>query len=60
MRHDWIFDVLSDLQDYAEANGLTELARRVAASREAARSELQADGRRAFGDRDPAGRQGRH
>jgi hypothetical protein len=48
------------LQDYAEANGLTELARRVAASLEAARSELQADGRRACDDRDPVQRQRRH
>lgn len=27
MRHNWIFDVLSDLQAYAERNGLPDLAR---------------------------------
>lgn len=26
MRHDWIFDVLSDLQAYADRNALPELA----------------------------------
>jgi hypothetical protein len=28
-RHDWIIDVLSDLHDYAVANGLAETARSV-------------------------------
>ncbi len=52
MRHDWIFDVLSDLQDYAVANGLTDLASRVAAALEAARREVAADERTAAEDRD--------
>jgi hypothetical protein len=38
-RHDWIFDVLSDLQDYAKANGLAELAASVAATLAVARRE---------------------
>ncbi|MFN6924640.1 MAG: hypothetical protein ACK4P8_03235 [Tabrizicola sp.] len=29
MRHDWIFDVLSDLQDYAWQNDLPDLAMKV-------------------------------
>ena len=29
MRHDWIFDVLSDLQDYARQNDLHDLAVKV-------------------------------
>jgi hypothetical protein len=47
-RHDWIFDVLSDLQDYALANGLPDLATSVemtltVARRETAGSEGPAD-----------------
>ena len=38
-RHDWIFDVLSDLQDYATANGLPDLAASVAVSVAVARRE---------------------
>ncbi len=38
-RHDWIFDVLSDLQDYATANGLPDLAASVAVSLAVARRE---------------------
>jgi hypothetical protein len=30
--HDWIFDLLSDLQDYALANGLPDLASSVASA----------------------------
>ena len=38
-RHDWIFDVLSDLQDYATANGLPDFAASVAVSLAVARRE---------------------
>jgi hypothetical protein len=41
-RHDWIFDVLSDLQDYAQANGLTDLASCVEATLAVARREAEA------------------
>jgi hypothetical protein len=38
-RHDWIFDMLFDLQDYATANGLPDLAASVAVSLAVARRE---------------------
>ena len=55
-RHDWIFDMLSDLQDYATANGLSDLAASVEATmlvarREAARVDGQAGPHRATGAR---------
>lgn len=40
MRHDWIFDVLSDLLAYADRNDLPLLASKVAAALDAARVEL--------------------
>jgi hypothetical protein len=40
MRHDWIFDVLTDLYSYAEANGLTNVAVAVDAALRAAKREI--------------------
>jgi hypothetical protein len=40
MRHDWVFDVLSDLLAYARQNGLPGLATRVAQAIEEARQEI--------------------
>lgn len=41
-RHDWIFDVLTDLLDYAKANGLTDLASSVEITLAVARREAEA------------------
>jgi hypothetical protein len=38
-RHDWIFDMLSDLRDYASANGLPELAASIELTLDVARRE---------------------
>ena len=43
MRHDWIFDMLSDLHDYASRNDLPELARQVEETLATARREIGAD-----------------
>ncbi len=43
MRHDWIFDVLSDLHDYACRNDLPELARHVEETLVTARREIDAE-----------------
>jgi len=44
MRHDWIFDVLSDLKAYALAHGMTALAAKADEALEVARKEVaQAD-----------------
>ena len=52
MRHDWIFDVLTDLRSYAQANGLTALAHKAEETLQVARAELgapvMADGRKQF------------
>jgi hypothetical protein len=40
MRHDWILAVLSDLHAYALANGLVELALKVAETQALARREI--------------------
>lgn len=48
MRHEWVFEVLMDLADYAERNGLPRLARKVAETLAVARDEIAAaqdDGR---------------
>lgn len=45
MRHDWIFDVLSDLHAYAESNELQELALKLQETLAMARWEVAlADG----------------
>lgn len=40
MRHDWIFDVLSDLLSYATKNDLPRLAAKVAETIDVARREV--------------------
>lgn len=42
MRHDWVFDVLSDLLTYATQNGLPRLAAKVTETIDEARSEIAA------------------
>lgn len=44
MRHDWVFDVLSDLLAYANQNGLPRLAARVSDAIDEARSEIAVSG----------------
>lgn len=43
MRHDWIFDILSDLHDYASRNDLPELALKVQETLVIARREVEAE-----------------
>lgn len=50
MAHDWILDVLQDLQSYAMQNGLTALAERVEALLPVAEADIAA---RAMGDDTP-------
>ena len=40
MRHDWIFDVLTDLQSYALKNGLPRLAAQAEETLRIARAEI--------------------
>lgn len=40
MRHDWVFDVLSDLLTYATQNGLPRLAEKVSETIDVARREI--------------------
>ncbi len=42
MRHDWIFDVLTDLRRYAVQNGLRDLAVQVEITLHAARRDVAA------------------
>ncbi|MBL9062245.1 hypothetical protein [Tabrizicola sp.] len=42
MRHEWVFDVLSDLLTYATQNGLPRLAAKVSETIDVARSETVA------------------
>ena len=44
MRHDWVFDVLSDLLTYATQNGLPRLASKVSEIIDVARDEIAASG----------------
>jgi hypothetical protein len=44
MRHDWVFDVLSDLLTYATQNGLPRLAVKVSETIDEARIEIAAAG----------------
>ena len=44
MRHDWVFDVLSDLLTYATQNGLPRLAEKVSETLDVARREIGAEG----------------
>ena len=40
MRHDWIFDVLTDLRSYAEKNDLPAIAQQAEIALDVARKEL--------------------
>jgi len=40
MGHDWVFDVLQDLADYADRNGLPDLARKAEEALAVARAEV--------------------
>ncbi len=42
MRHDWVFDVLSDLLAYATRNDLPRLVAKVSETIEVARDEIEA------------------
>jgi hypothetical protein len=42
MRHEWVFDVLSDMLSYATRNGLLRLAEQVEVAIEVARQEISA------------------
>lgn len=42
MRHDWIYDVLRDLRDYAQRNGLSALAEQADIALRVAQSEIAA------------------
>ncbi len=53
MRHDWIFAVLSDLQDYALSNGLPDLASKAAETLAVARREVAVVQQKPCGDRIP-------
>jgi hypothetical protein len=44
MRHEWVFDVLSDLLTYATQNDLPGLAAKVSEAIDEARSEIAASG----------------
>jgi hypothetical protein len=57
-RHDWIIDLLTDLQDYAVANGLPDLALSVEAALVIARRE--AAGSEGLHDHHPARRERAH
>lgn len=48
-RHDWVFEVLSDLKDYAERNGLPALATKVDETVAVARAEIAAEAERRRG-----------
>jgi hypothetical protein len=50
MRHDWIFDVLTDLRSYALQNGLRDLAGQVEIALRTARRDVAAAHRAAAGD----------
>ena len=57
MRHDWVFEVLTDLVEYAERNGLPRLARKAAETLAVARDEIAAardDGRGGAGGGEPS------
>jgi hypothetical protein len=40
MRHDWIFDVLTDLRSYADKNGLSNISKETQRLLDVARTEL--------------------
>lgn len=46
MRHDWIFNVLTDLKGYAELNGLPATAAKAAEALVVAQAEIEMEERR--------------
>jgi hypothetical protein len=54
MRHDWVFDVLTDLRSYAQCNGLPRLAEQAEQTLRTAREEVDAQ-TRALAETEPAG-----
>jgi hypothetical protein len=54
MRHDWVFDVLTDLRSYAQSNGLPRLAEQAEQTLRTAREEVDAQAR-ALAETEPAG-----
>jgi predicted transcriptional regulator len=44
MRHDWVFEVLTDLRSYSERNGFVRLADQLDVTLAVARDELGDDG----------------
>jgi hypothetical protein len=44
MRHDWVYEVLADLADYADKNGLPRLAQIAEEALQVAREEIRARG----------------
>lgn len=45
MRHDWVLDVLTDLQRFAEANRLDHLAEQLALAHRIAQTDIASSGR---------------
>ena len=43
MRHEWVFDVLTDLLSYSQRHGLPGLAQQVEGALKVARAEIDAD-----------------
>lgn len=56
MRHDWIFEVLTDLHAYAEKNGLPAIAASAAEALVVARNEIAALDDTAGDDAEPRDR----
>jgi hypothetical protein len=57
MRHEWVFEVLTDLADYAERNGLPRLACKAEETLAVARDEIAAtrdDGSAGSGGGEPS------
>lgn len=54
MRHDWVFDVLTDLRSYAQRNGLPRLAEQADLTLRTAREEVDAQ-TRTLAETEPAG-----
>ena len=53
MGHDWVFDMLRDLQAYALANGLPALAAKAGETLQVAEVEIAAQGAAPFGPGQP-------
>lgn len=49
MGHEWVFEVLRDLADYADRNGMPRLARKAEEALATAREEIAEEQRKAEG-----------